>query len=79
MDVQVSNGNTISWCQTRNYAKLGGILPIRLIPTVDNDKAEQPSVTIKLAENTKETYHNFDIGTPEKAIRHIMVFQNLAE
>ena len=59
-------------------AKLGGIPPIRLIPTVDEDKESQPSVTIKLAEKAKETYMKFDGGTPEKAIRHIMTFHNLA-
>ena len=59
-------------------AKLGGIPPIWLIPTVDNENVEQPSVMIKLAKKTKETYNKFDDGAPEKAIRHIMVFHNLA-
>ena len=38
-------------------AKLGGIPPIRLIPTVDEDKDSQPSVTIKLAEKNQGDVH----------------------
>ena len=62
----------------RIVAKLGGIPPIWLIPTVDDEKVEQPSVTVKLAKKTKETYNKFGGVAPEKAICHIMVFHNLA-
>jgi len=48
-------------------AKLGGIPPIQLIRTVDDRRVKQPSVTIKLAKKTKDTYNKFDGGVPEKS------------
>jgi len=47
-------------------AKLGGLPPIWLLPTIDNDNVNQPSVMIKLAEKSKETFIEFDGRTPKK-------------
>jgi hypothetical protein len=59
--------------------KLGGIPPIRLVPSVHEVDESEATVTIKLTNKAKDTYVKFSGGTPEQAVRHVKLFYSLVD
>ena len=58
--------------------KLGGIPPIRLVPSVHESDESEATVTIKLTDKAKDTYVKFSGGTPEQGVRHVCLLTRIS-
>ena len=73
-------------CERFDPAKMGGLPPIRFVPTKTNegtdkedDKSHRNRVKITISDNVQKYFDLFEVGGPESVIKLIRSHESLVE